>query len=73
MIRIFEGNLKVMYQLVFSIMIIVSKLDEQVGKGKQVEGSTNLARTQANPIVLDGDPHSSKVAQEENVNNELEM
>jgi hypothetical protein len=28
MIRIFEGNLKVMYQSVFSIKIIVSKVDE---------------------------------------------
>ena len=28
MIRIFEGNFKVMYQLVFSIKIIVSEVDE---------------------------------------------
>jgi hypothetical protein len=34
MVRIFEGNFKVMYQLVFSIKIMVSKLDEDVGKGK---------------------------------------
>jgi hypothetical protein len=34
MIRIFEGNFKVMYQLVFSIKFMVSKLDEDVGKGK---------------------------------------
>jgi hypothetical protein len=34
MIRIFEGNFKVMYQLVFGINIRVLKVDEQVGKGK---------------------------------------
>jgi hypothetical protein len=73
MIRIFEGNFKVMYQLVFSIKFMVSKEDEQVGKEKYIEGSTNSARTQANPIVLDGDPQSSKVAQEKDVDIELEM
>jgi len=73
MIRIFEGNFKVMYQLVFSIMFMVSKEDEQVRKEKYVEGSTNSAGTQANPIVLDGDPQSSKVSQEKDVDIELEM
>ena len=73
MIRIFEGNFKVTYQLVFSIMIKVSKIDEQVGKGKQVGGSTNSAGTQDNPMVLDGDPQSSKVAEEEDLDIKLEM
>ena len=73
MIRIFEGNFKVMYQLVFSIKITVSKLDEDVGKGKQVEVSTNSAGTQVNPIVLDGDRQSSKFPKEEDVDIELEM
>jgi hypothetical protein len=73
MIRIFEGNFKVMYQLVFSIMFMVSKEDEQVRKEKYVEGSTKSAGTQANPIVLDGDPQSSKVSQEKDVDIELEM
>ena len=73
MIRIFEGNFKLMYQLVFSVKITVSKLDEDVGKGKQVEVSTNSAGTQVNPIVLDGDPQSSKFPKEEDVDIELEM
>jgi len=34
MIRIFESNFNVMYQLVFRIKIRVSKVDEEVGKGK---------------------------------------
>jgi hypothetical protein len=73
MIRIFEGNFKVMYQLVFSIKFTLSKEDEQVRKEKYVEGSTNSVGTQANTIVLDGDPQSSKVAQEKDVDIELEM
>jgi hypothetical protein len=35
--------------------------------------STNSAGTQVNPIVLDGDPQSSKFPKEEDVDIELEM
>ena len=41
--------------MMFGIKIIISKVEEEENKGKQVEGSSSLVGTRANPIVLETD------------------